>query len=743
MTQPWPQPPDTPPPGLPEWWPDEDPGPGRLRAWLAADPGHGFAAGVPGLWLLGETLHTTGCTYQWGAAGTVGAAAVTAAAAQWIAARPVPDWADPPETIGAVEAGTGVLVAGGWVTAAAVYGPAAPHGTWLLSAALAGLAGAAWYGWLRSHDAVQAARARRADKRTWDERKAFWDDLTRRVDELDGCDLIDHIATLTGEQVCLDTRGTGKLATGIRTRAVEERIGELWHPRIPRGRIDCWLDEFPGRIWISVRSRDPWKFPVVHPALDPRSIAAKYLEGTPTARRPLVLGLDPEDGEPFGLVTGPGYAGLPVWVPDQGGQVILVVGTKGGGKTNTINVLTERGTACPDMRVLQVNLTKPAEMRAWSPACPANALGRHQLGRARAILAWVERYIDDYGDTAADAIATPSEASPHLMVIVDEVADVADDGVCKARLIGIARKCRSAGVTLVIAGQRATAKWLGGADLRAMIDVVLVGRFARREEMDKAVGAHLDLPDFAAYGKGAAGVFMMVELAGGDYDRGRTLKLKEPRDCRRIAAARSWLADWTPANMAEDQAWLWNVITTWDDVPLDAWRGQPGAMGGDDEDSQAREPDELPAPHLPAPAGQAPGVPGVAAADMRVIWPMLARAEGVSAGEAGKRLGKHRDTARKYLTAVCAAGHARVQGDGRDRRYYVDDRPPLAVITGGDTEDEATLRDHQPTAEPPPISAFIRCRFGGNRQSARQWNRQSARQCPAPAALTRSDEPGG
>jgi hypothetical protein len=692
MTEPAPQ--QQPGPGAPPgWWPEDDyyaEGPGLLRRWLAADPaGHGVIAGTPAVWGAGWVLHEIGMTPGWGGAVTTVAAAAAALTATLIGARKVPDWADPPVTIGPLGAALGTAAVGGWLTAAARYGPG-----WPLTAVLLGGVIAGWYGWLRRHDAVQAARARRSDARTWEERKAFWDDLTARVEDLDGCDLIDHITTLTGEQVCLDTRGTGRLATSIRTRQVEERIGELWHPRIPRGRIDCWLDDLPGRLWISVRTQDPWRYPVIHPAVDGRSVAAKYLERAATCRRPLVIGLDPEDGEPFGLTHSRAHPGLPVWVPDQGGQVILIVGTKGAGKTVAINDVTERLTACLDARVLQINLTAPAEMRAWSAACPANALGRHELGRARAILAWTERYIDDWGETAGEAIATPTEARPHLAVIIDEIANVAEDSVCKARLLAIARLCRKAGVTLIIAGQRATARWLGGADIRAMIDLVLCGRFARRDEVDKAVGVHLELPDIGAYGKGAHGVFMLVELAGGDYDRGRTLKLKEPKDCARIARTRMHLADWTPPEMAEDQAWLWSVITGDADVPLDAWEGPP-AEGGDDEDHQVRALDVDPAGQVRAPAvGGVPDVDGVPGEAMRVIWPMLNRREGVTAGQAARRLGKSRATAGRYLASIGKAGRGVVRGTGGGRAWHAADRAPLSVVPAyapapaGDDDDQ-------------------------------------------------------
>jgi hypothetical protein len=664
----------------------EPAGPGRLRTWLAADPaGHGTLLAAPATWTAGEILHEIGMTWQWGGALSVSAAAMAAAVSAWIAARPVPDWADPPAVVGPAEAAAVAGVAGAWLTAAAAWGVNAPPAWWptdLLAVLVAG----GWYGWLRTHDAVQAARARRLDSRTWAERKTVWDDLIRRLPQLSdnsGADLIEHIPTLVGEQVCLDTRGTGHLATEIRTRVIAERLGELWEPRIPRGRIDVWVDEFPGRLWIAVRTKNPWRFPVNHPLVNPNSLAAQYLAEPPTARHPLVVGLDPEDGEPFGLTSGRAAAGLPVWVPDQGGQVIIIASTKGGGKTNVINVITERATACPDVRVLQVNLTKPADMRAWSAACPANALGRHELGRARAILAWTEHYIDDWGETSGEAHSVPSPAQPHLVVIVDEVADVASDPVCKARLQGIARKCRSAGVTLIIAGQRGTAAWMGGADVRAMIDIAVVGRFARREEIDKVVGLHLDLPDLAEYGKGQAGVFMVVDLVSGAFDRGRVMKLKHPADCRRIARDRADRAAWQPGSMAEDQQWLWEVITTWEEVPLDAWEGPPAA-GGDDED--ARDLATGPPPLLPA-AGL-PAVAGLTPAEVQAVMTLASRPSGVSAGELAAHTRKHRDTARKYLNMVAAAGHLRVEGENnRNRRYFAASRPALTVLPGGEGGD--------------------------------------------------------
>ena len=500
---------------------DQDPGPRpTLRGWLAADPARrGVAAGPPALWLTAAGLYECGVTWQWTGSATVAASAAAACAAMWAADRPRPAWEQDGEAPALLAPGEAALLAGGaggWLTLAGQLAPWA-RPAWWPTIALGGLAAGSWQ-WLRDHNAVTACRLRADDARMWVQRKTEWHVIAARVPELGGTHLLDRTGTLVGELLLADTTGTGGYATDIRAKRVEEGVAQFYG--LPRGRVDCWVDDIPGRIWIAIRYRDPWKRPIIHPLVKADSIAAKYLEGYPTAKRPLVIGLDPEDGEPFGIGGGPARPdGLPVWVPGQGGQVILFVGTKGAGKTNGLNVLTERLTACEDSRVLQVNLTAPGDMEAWEPACPASALGRGALYRARALLAWTDRYIDAYSRRSSEPYATPSPAFPHLTVIIDEVADVADDKVCKELMRAVVRKCRRAGATLVIAGQRATAQWIGGSDIRSLIDIVVLGRHTRPEDVDKALGIHLDLPDIGAYGKGKHGVFMIVELVSGEYGR--------------------------------------------------------------------------------------------------------------------------------------------------------------------------------------------------------------------------------
>ena len=128
--------------------------------------------------------------------------------------------------------------------------------------------------------------------------------------------------TLLGDTTLIDTRGTGKRASQVNAREVAERLGEL--DMIPVGRIDVETDRIPGRLRITVRRNDPWKHALTHPVIDPASPYARYVEYPATCRKPLVIGGDPETGDPLPLT---------LWDEDEGGKVVLVGAKKGSGKT--------------------------------------------------------------------------------------------------------------------------------------------------------------------------------------------------------------------------------------------------------------------------------------------------------------------------------------------------------------------------------------------------------------------------
>src|SRR5258708_38828309 len=118
----------------------------------------------------------------------------------------------------------------------------------------------------------------------------------------------------------------------------------------------------------------------------------------------------------------------------------------------------------------------------------------------------------------------PTRDEPLWVVKIDEIDVVAQDPERKEALARIASKLRSEGVALVLAGQRPTAAWIGGANVRAHVRYIIWGRFARSSETRLAGGSdEFELPNIGRYGEGHAGVFGVAPMPlRGTYDLGRT-----------------------------------------------------------------------------------------------------------------------------------------------------------------------------------------------------------------------------
>jgi hypothetical protein len=520
----------------------------RFRAWLRHAPAERAPLPlVPAVWTATEIMHAAGVHALYAG----GAAALATVAAGWIGERRSRN-ADHKRLAG-IEVAAVTAATGAWVTAGTELGPLAGPDHLLSVLYLTASGGGYW--WLRRHDAVRAARQRRDEAATWEARKTAWHRLAPLLG-LNGSHLLACNDTLLGDEMLIDTRGTGKRASQISGRDVAERLGEI--EMIPAGRIDVTTDRIPGRLWIRVRRKDPWAQALTHPAVDLWSPYAKHVTEPASIRMPLVIGADPETGEPLTLT---------LWDEDEGGKVIGVFAKKGSGKTVLLSCITERITACPDARLIQVNLGKHREDRRWAPLAAANALGRKDAGRARRILQWVVDAIEERSNGGDDAHITPAPSTPLYVVKIDEIDQVAADPSCQRLLSQIASKCRSEGFALIISGQRATAQWMGGADLRANVDIAVLGRFARAGEARKATGEEVDLPDMGAYGEGRPGVFLITELGGGGgYERGRVFNLSDPAAIDAIVARRAAdLRPHVPEPAFDGLADLWAKITGGDE----------------------------------------------------------------------------------------------------------------------------------------------------------------------------------
>jgi hypothetical protein len=417
-------------------------------------------------------------------------------------------------------------ITGAWLTAAAEGGPLAGH-IGPVPAPLSVLwVGGTLIGYraLRAHEVVRI-------KREWRKAKADWLSVKAPAYGLNGSHLLEYERTRLGEAWTVDVTGTGKRASGLVNGTLAEDIAQ--YETLAVNRVRVTEARIAGRIRISIRRRDPWKDAIEHPVLatDPEI-------GLPvpcTVREPLIVGQDPESGKPLRIT---------LWDAD-GAKNVFLVGIKGAGKTALLNCIRERLTAAADAVIFDINVWKAREDAEWAPACDLSAIGPADRKRALYILRCANRaVIYRSAQPRASASFQPSAAEPLIVVMIDEIDKLVKGSdylaaAIKQELKDLASAGRSEGVVLLMAGQRGTAEWVGGSDIRSQIDVFGVGKVGRRGEMHHAAGdMGLVMPDMATYGEGHAGVWVLAEL-GGDFHIGRTFKLTEPPDLRRLAHERA------------------------------------------------------------------------------------------------------------------------------------------------------------------------------------------------------------
>jgi len=455
-----------------------------------------------GIWAAAEVMHVTGVPWADITLGTLAAAGGTygkgaRAGAAWL------------------------LAAGAWTAVAAKFGPLA--GPYLpLTDAWAVLSLCGWR-WARSHPSVVAARDRRQASMDWLSKRARWG--------LDKTHLLDWEPTRLGERYVVDTRGTGRRASQIAGPDLDERIAENLPSPLPASRVRSRRHRLSGRIEISIRHTDPWAKPIPHPVLD--GDPEIDLSGPYSIRQPAVVGQDPETGGPLQLVLcGPG-----------GGRNVNVVATLEAGKTVLLSCMSERVTKAPDALLFRINLSLKgdSERLMWGPACHLTALGPREKSRALKVLrvlAGIIEWRSQQPRTQADWVPSPQD--PHLVLMIDEVDALTEIPACRQVLEHLHSKGREFGFSSVRAGQRGTAEWTGGGNVRAVDGVYCLGQVNRSMEAMHAAGdLGLRLPDMSEYGDGHPGVWVIAEASSKTWQAGRTFKLSEPDDVGRIVAERA------------------------------------------------------------------------------------------------------------------------------------------------------------------------------------------------------------
>ncbi|MBO3744893.1 hypothetical protein J5X84_02355 [Streptosporangiaceae bacterium NEAU-GS5] len=394
---------------------------------------------------------------------------------------------------------------------------------------------------------------------------------------LTGAAVLKAEQTRLGERVLIDTRGTGKRASTLAQKGLEERIAEDF--QLPRSRVRVNAGAIAGQLTVSLRLTDPWATPIVHPVLDLRPEIE--LPEIADIRQPLVIGQDPETGRPLTLT---------VWDED-GAAHVMVVAMKGGGKSTLLNNVFERLTAADNVATIGIDVSKAKDMRRWrsAGALALSACGPKERYKAVKILELIAKIVSLRAEHNTDAVFHPRPGHPLIEVVIDEIDALFkgnDAYAQRAReaLTTITSKGRSESVGGILVGQRGSAQWLGDANIRANLDRFVFLKVARQGEMGLAAGEMgLELPNMAEYGEGKPGVVAIADVSGG-HDKGRTFNLSALDDVSRVAEGRE------PSPL-EPELWAlvgpaWTALAANDDDSASNAVATAGAIESDDHDPE-------------------------------------------------------------------------------------------------------------------------------------------------------------
>jgi hypothetical protein len=575
--------------------------------------------------------------------------------------------------LGPLEAAAVAAAAGGWVTAAVTWGPLGWPDRLLTGTYVTGAAGGYW--WLRTHEAVRAARQRRdqaaadlADKRAWHQ-------ILPRAG-LGGWHVQWRRATNLGEERLITTSPENALATRTagNSTAIAEKLAHILG--LPYGRIDLTTTDYPGELVIGIRTvdlsvRDAAYHPMTIPWPEPSpSPFAGWFPETDTIRAPVTWGFSPEDGSPLAMEL----------FSEIGGRAVGVIGMTGSGKSNLLNGAREKVNRCADARLVQLNGAHMGDELTWEPVSALTLCGpvatdekvRNDIAEALAALCLL---VTNRSATLAEtghSTFQPTPAAPAVVIVIDEVDEIVKHvpGAGQA-LEFLASKQRKAAVALLLATQRAVIAALGGGAVRANMSEVLVGKVARATESRHATGAETEIPDIRDYAKGAPGYFQRWDPHSGTISgRGRAFLLGKPPDelayMKRLVESRRHQRDWSipdmPALALDGGQAATAAATGTDAQEIAGLRGRLAAI----TQSAATQPAATAAPRPPA-AQIPPGVPPPA---FQTLLGLLEAPGGTTGSEAGLAIGKSKTVALEYLSLLRGRGIAATAGGGRATRWY-------------------------------------------------------------------------
>jgi len=649
---------------------EEDTGLARLARTPAETAAAAVRPASAAVWTAAEIMHWAGVQ----GSADLGVATVVASSLAWGAASR--GWVPP-----ALPAW--VALAGGWTAAAWYLGPLAWLPAPMLTAAWIVITWAAHRA-VHRHPAVTGARQ-------WREARARWL-AVRNNWGLGGSHLLDYAETRIGELYTVSVRRASRY---IGNRSAEEDIAEA--EGLPLDRVQILPHELAGRVIISVRRKDPWAEPILHPLTGENPDVELPERRSVTDVFP--VGQHPEAG---GLLT------VQLHDAETGGKNVDITGIKGAGKDVLLASVAEHVTACDDavMVWVDVSIKGISQAGAWGPACHLTALGTDAKSRAVAVVQVLNQVIEWRARTYKQGTYTPSAADPALVLVVNESDTAAAVPGLKRELDDWATKAREFGGVYMHAGQRNTNDY-HSAKQRSQDDVHCTGMLANANEARHAGGFPPAL---------RVGVWSISVLGGGTAT-GRTwvfaaTKAAHGAVVEQVAAERAFSQPGLPAECEEYLGDRYAALLASEVFPRWAQGRDPGGYAPSDDDGDGSPPaawhdDAAPAPALPAAATTT----AMADHDLKEMWetPMDENA-------AARNAAIHRKLAEAGRSLAETAAMPRPERvDPETRAAYVAERwrqvipadiqPRLLAMTEGDGTTSGAVAEE----------------FGVSRSKAKVW----------------------
>jgi S-DNA-T family DNA segregation ATPase FtsK/SpoIIIE len=287
-----------------------------------------------------------------------------------------------------------------------------------------------------------------------------WPDLLARIGHPD-VDYVSEELTLAGRAVRLHLPDSGKV-TFHSLAAATERLEVA--ARLRHGTLRFERGTGAHEVILHVAERDVLGTTVPFPVRP----------GPLTISGPLPIGVY-EDGEVC-TITLREVAGL-------------IVGLRGSGKSNLLNVLLAQLARCPDVLIFAIDLKGGRMAAPWIQPWLTGRAGRPVIDwlatdrdEAELMLRALLRAVEARARSCSGGEKiTPSAREPAILLVCDEVAVILgigtggprlyEGGVTNATLAGLATRLvmtgRSEAIDLVMATQRATVTMTGSADLKS------------------------------------------------------------------------------------------------------------------------------------------------------------------------------------------------------------------------------------------------------------------------------------